>query len=168
MVQTNISPAKTNYLWNDSKQSKGLRLGKVCRHRVHQISYTHFKELRVVFFFPGGCSRRPDRQASSRFPSDFQSTFQKHFLPAASRQMAAHGGSKSNPALAQNNKKARKTSPATFILLQLCVCSWHQNDAKQILKNPKSNNNKKINTKTKNKQKDIEERVTRSMPDAWF
>lgn len=73
--------------------------------------------------------------------------------------MAAQSGSKSDPSLAQNNKKAPKTSPATFTLLQLRVCSWHQNDAKQILKK---------GTNQKQAKKDAEEHVTRSMPDTLF
>lgn len=79
--------------------------------------------------------------------------------------MAAHGGSKSNPALQQ--KGTRNFSSYIHPSAAPCVqLTSKQNNAKWIKKNPK---NPYKTSQTKNKwKKDMEEHVTRSMPDALF
>lgn len=87
----------------------------------------YFKELKG--FSQETAAEDQIQQASFKFPSDCQSTLQKHFLPAASRQRAAHGGSRSNPALQQ--KGVRNFSSCFHPTAPACVqLAPQQNNAK--------------------------------------
>lgn len=98
-------------------------------------SLTHSKELEVLgFFFPEGCCRRPD--TSKLLPTSLvipnQYSRNTSYPQRAARWRHTVGA---RATLHYSNKKAGKIFQLHWSYCRLHVCSWHQNDAKQIKKN---------------------------------